>query len=142
MKSHALDFLCRRPDPQAMTSTLAAGRERDEDGPLRPLLARIWRDYLQRQRAPLTMSLACAGIYAALTGELAWLLNPAIHYLFPAKHGAPAAALHLNLPWGGVELSPGLLVWLIPVAVIVGSASFRSWPRSTKVSRISCCTLR
>src|ERR1700676_3357215 len=28
-----------------------------------------------------------------------------------------------------------------PVAVIDGSASFRSWPRSTKVSRISCWTL-
>ena len=27
-----------------------------------------------------------------------------------------------------------------PAAVIVGSASFRNWPRSTKVSRMSCCT--
>lgn len=37
------------------------------------------------------------------------------------------------------RLRPGIP---FPDEVIVGSASFRSWPRSMKVSRMSCWTLR
>ena len=43
-----------------------------------------------------------------------------------------------GLPVAEVDLRPGMR---FPVAVIVGSASLRSWPRSTKVSKMSRCTM-
>jgi len=42
--------------------------------------------------------------------------------------------------WHAVE--PALAPIVGPVDVTVGSASFRNWPRSTNVSRMSCWTLR
>ena len=36
----------------------------DEKEPLRPLLGRIWRDYLSHHRTPLFLSIACAAVVA------------------------------------------------------------------------------
>lgn len=80
-------------------------------------MARIWRDYLKRRRGTLVLTLVCAGLYAVLTGALAWLLNPAIRYLFPAKHGQ--ALSPLTLPFVHLTLTPAQLAMLIPLAVIV-----------------------
>src|SRR5271165_3084858 len=100
-----------------MTSTPAERQQPETDTPLRPLLARIWRDYLGKRRGTLVLSLVCAAFYAVLTGALAWLLNPAVRYLFPDKR---SHALHdATLPVLHVTVTPGQLVWLIPIAVVV-----------------------
>jgi subfamily B ATP-binding cassette protein MsbA len=103
-----------------MTETPAEGGKPGTDAPLRPLLARIWRDYLSKRRGTLALSLACAAFYAVLTGALAWLINPAIRYLIPAKRGD--ALPDATLPFLHVTLTPGQLAWLIPLAVVLAGA--------------------
>jgi hypothetical protein len=46
---------------------------------------------------------------------------------------------HYESMMAGIHIRPGMRR---PVAVRVGSANWRSWPRSTKVSRMSCWTVR
>ncbi|WP_122465788.1 ABC transporter ATP-binding protein [Brevundimonas lutea] len=50
--------------------------------PLRPLLARIWRDYLKQRRGKLILSLMAAAVTAATTAWVASLLDPAVDRLF------------------------------------------------------------
>jgi subfamily B ATP-binding cassette protein MsbA len=106
-----------------MSSTRTAKPDREGAEPLAPLLARIWRDYLRRRRAPLILALLCAGAYAVLTGVLAWLLNPAVHYLFPAKGAVTAGIVTLKPPLPGdlsrLSLDSAWLLWLIPLAIVV-----------------------
>ncbi len=54
----------------------------DDKPPLRPLLARIWRDYLSRRRAPLFLSILCAAIVGIMAATVLQLLEPAIDGLF------------------------------------------------------------
>lgn len=50
--------------------------------PLRPLLARIWRDYLRARRGKLFLSMLAAAVTAGTTALIFRLLEPAINGLF------------------------------------------------------------
>ncbi|MFN3669240.1 MAG: ABC transporter ATP-binding protein [Brevundimonas sp.] len=79
---------------------------------LRPLLARIWRDYLSNHRTPLFLSIACAGVVGVMAATVLQLLEPAINGLFLGE----AVTI-----WGFITLPPGrALVW-IPL-IIIGAA--------------------
>ena len=83
----------------------------DEKPPLRPLLARIWRDYLSRRRAPLFLSVLCAAIVGVMAATVLQLLEPAIDGLFL---GRPVTI------WGVFTIPPGQALTAIPL-VIVGA---------------------
>ncbi len=83
----------------------------DQKEPLRPLLARIWRDYLSHHRTPLFLSIACAAVVGIMAATVLQLLEPAIDGLFLGE----AVTI-----WGVFTVPPGrALVW-IP-AIIVGA---------------------
>jgi subfamily B ATP-binding cassette protein MsbA len=84
----------------------------DEKEPLRPLLGRIWRDYLSHHRTPLFLSILCAGVVGVMAATVLQLLEPAIDGLF------------LNKPvtvWGFITIPPGHALIAIP-SLIVGLA--------------------
>jgi len=84
----------------------------DEKEPLRPLLARIWRDYLSHHRAALFLSILCAGVVGVMAATVLQLLQPAIDGLF------------LNKPvtvWGFITIPHGQALVAIP-SLIVGLA--------------------
>ncbi len=54
----------------------------DEKEALRPLLGRIWRDYLSHHRTPLFLSVLCAAIVGVMAATVLQLLQPAIDGLF------------------------------------------------------------
>ena len=83
----------------------------DEKEPLRPLLGRIWRDYLSHHRTPLFLSIACAAVVGIMAATVLQLLEPAIDGLFLGE----AVTI-----WGVFTVPPGrALIW-IP-AIIVGA---------------------
>ena len=88
------------------------------DDRLRPLLARIWRDYLSRHKAALFVSMLCAAAAGVLSALLLKLLEPAVNGLF-VQQGAPMTL------WGVVEIPPGKALLFIPLA-IVAVAVFRT----------------
>jgi len=57
----------------------------DEKEPLRPLMARIWRDYLSHHKAALFTSIACAAVVGIVAATVLQLLEPAIDGLFLSK---------------------------------------------------------
>ncbi|WP_420479230.1 ABC transporter ATP-binding protein [Brevundimonas sp. FT23028] len=57
----------------------------DEKDALRPLLGRIWRDYLSHHRTPLFLSIACAAVVGVMAATVLQLLEPAIDGLFLGK---------------------------------------------------------
>lgn len=82
----------------------------DEES-LRPLLARIWRDYLSHHRTPLFLSIACAAVVGIMAATVLQLLEPAIDGLFLGE----AVTI-----WGVFTVPPGrALIW-IPL-IIVGA---------------------
>ncbi len=92
-----------------MTPPITAAEEKE---PLRPLLGRIWRDYLSHHRTPLFLSIACAAVVGVMAATVLQLLEPAIDGLFLGK----AVTI-----WGFITVPPGsALVW-IP-AIIIGAA--------------------
>src|SRR3954471_23907507 len=62
------------------------------------LIRRLLHDYIGRQRLTLTVAILCMAGGAAMTALLAWLLDPAIRYVFLEKRAE--------------------MVLLIPVAII------------------------
>ena len=81
----------------------------DEKEPLRPLLGRIWRDYLSHHRTPLFLSILCAAVVGVMAATVLQLLEPAIDGLFLGK----AVTI-----WGVFTVPAGrALVW-IPVIII------------------------
>jgi len=81
----------------------------DQKEPLRPLLGRIWRDYLSRRRTPLFLSVACAAVVGIMAATVLQLLEPAIDGLFLGE----AVTI-----WGFITVPPGqALVW-IPLIII------------------------
>jgi len=79
---------------------------------LRPLLARIWRDYLSKHKGSLFTSMACAAIGAILSAALLKLLEPAINGLF-AQSGASVRLFGLiTVP------NQQALIW-IPAAIVL-----------------------
>jgi len=76
---------------------------------LRPLLGRIWRDYLSHHRTALFLSIACAAVVGVMAATVLQLLEPAIDGLFLGK----AVTV-----WGVITVPPGsALVW-IPLIII------------------------
>ncbi|MFN4092747.1 MAG: hypothetical protein ACK4FG_07620, partial [Brevundimonas sp.] len=57
----------------------------DEKEPLRPLMARIWRDYLSHHKAALFTSIGCAAVVGVVAATVLQLLEPAIDGLFLGK---------------------------------------------------------
>ncbi|WP_339913005.1 ABC transporter ATP-binding protein [uncultured Brevundimonas sp.] len=91
-----------------MTTPAAATPEDDR---LRPLLARIWRDYLAHHKAALFTSMLCAGLAGGLSALTLKLLEPAINGLF-VQQDAPI------LLWGFITIPPHQAVIAIPVTII------------------------
>jgi subfamily B ATP-binding cassette protein MsbA len=79
---------------------------------LRPLLGRIWRDYLSHHRAALFLSILCAAVAGGLSAATLKLLEPAINGLF----------LQTDTPiklWGVINIPPGQALIYIPSAIIL-----------------------
>ena len=81
----------------------------DEKEPLRPLLARIWRDYLSHHRTPLFLSIACAAVVGVMAATVLQLLEPAIDGLFL---GRPVSI------WKIFTVPPGQALTAIPLIII------------------------
>ncbi|GAA0867655.1 ABC transporter ATP-binding protein [Brevundimonas basaltis] len=81
----------------------------DEPEPLRPLLARIWRDYLSHHRTPLFLSILCAAVVGVMAATVLQLLEPAIDGLFLGR----AVTI-----WGVFTVPPGEALLAIPLIII------------------------
>jgi subfamily B ATP-binding cassette protein MsbA len=79
---------------------------------LRPLMARIWRDYLSRHVGALVAAMLCAGIAGLMSATVLRLLEPAIDGLFEQT---PVSV------WGLIHIPAGQAVTWIP-AIIIGVA--------------------
>ena len=84
----------------------------DEKEPLRPLLGRIWRDYLSHHRTPLFLSILFAAIVGIMAATVLQLLEPAIDGLFLGK----AVTI-----WFIFIVPPGQALTAIPL-IIIGAA--------------------
>ena len=84
----------------------------DTREPLRPLLGRIWRDYLSRHKPAFFASMFCAAISGGLTALLLKFLEPAIDLLF-TRHEGPVQI------WGLVTIPADRVLILIPLFIIV-----------------------
>ncbi|WP_439472241.1 ABC transporter ATP-binding protein [Brevundimonas sp.] len=91
-----------------MTTPAAAA---DEKEPLRPLLGRIWRDYLSHHRTPLFLSIVCAAVVGIMAATVLQLLQPAIDGLFLGK---PVTI------WRYITIQPQDALLGIP-AIIIGA---------------------
>ncbi len=89
------------------TPILADDKER-----LRPLLGRIWRDYLSRHKGTLVVSILCAAVVGIMSATVLQLLRPAIDGLFL---GEPVKV------WGLITIAPDQALVAIP-SLIVGLA--------------------
>jgi len=90
----------------------------DAKQPLRPMLARIWRDYLSHHKPAFFGSLLLAAFAGALTAGLLRFLEPSIDLLFK-QHDGPVPFLGL------FTVAPGLLIVLIP-GIIIALSLLRS----------------
>ena len=77
-----LDFAVQPSDLGAMTTSAPTADEKER---LRPLLARIWRDYLSHHRSALILSIVCAAVVGVMAATVLQLLQPAIDGLFLGK---------------------------------------------------------
>jgi len=92
-----------------MTTTPSMAEDKE---PLRPLLARIWRDYLSTRKARLFTSMLCAAVAGGLAALTLKLLEPAIDGLFLDQGRT------LSL-WGLIEIPPGQALIYIPVTIVL-----------------------
>ena len=83
----------------------------DTAEPLRPLLGRIWRDYLSRHKTALFVSMLCAALAGGLSAVLLKLLEPAVNGLF-VQQGAPIRL------WGLFDIPPERALLFIPLAIV------------------------
>ncbi|MGZ9114079.1 MAG: ABC transporter ATP-binding protein [Brevundimonas sp.] len=92
-----------------MTTPATADEEKES---LRPLLARIWRDYLSHHRTPLFLSILCAAVVGIMAATVLQLLEPAIDGLFLGK---PVVI------WKVITVPPGqALVWIPGIIISAG----------------------
>ena len=84
----------------------------EETEGLRPLLARIWRDYLSHHRPALIASILCAAVAGIMSATILQLLQPAIDGLFRAT---PVTV------WGVFSIPPDKALIAIP-SLIIGIA--------------------
>jgi subfamily B ATP-binding cassette protein MsbA len=94
------------------TPAPAADEKEPQKERLRPLLGRIWRDYLSHHRAALFLSILCAAVAGGLSAATLKLLEPAVNGLF----------LQTDTPirlWGVMDIPPGQALIYIPSAIIL-----------------------
>lgn len=92
-----------------MTTTPAAHEEKE---PLRPLLLRIWRDYLSTRKARLFTSMLCAAVAGGMAALTLKLLEPAIDGLFVNVDSAFSL-------WGVIDIPPGQGMIYIPIVIVL-----------------------
>ncbi|MET4685005.1 ABC transporter ATP-binding protein [Brevundimonas faecalis] len=80
--------------------------------PLRPLLARIWREYLSHHKPAFFFSMLLAAVSGGLTALLLKFLEPAIDLLFGA-HKGPVSI------WGVVTVPGNMVLIAVPLFIIV-----------------------
>ncbi|MEY4242355.1 MAG: hypothetical protein RJA14_2051, partial [Pseudomonadota bacterium] len=104
------------PVPSDLGPMTTPANAADETEPrkerLRPLLGRIWRDYLSHHRAALFLSILCAAVAGGLSAATLKLLEPAVNGLF----------LQTDTPiklWGVIDIPPGQALIYIPSAIIL-----------------------
>lgn len=121
-----VDFAVVPDDLRAMSAPTP-----DEPDTLRPLLARIWRDYLSHHKAALFGSMLCAVIAGGLNTATLKLLEPAINGLFVD----PNAAIKL---WGVFTIPPGQSLFWIPAAIVIVAVlwSLASLAQAALVNRL------
>ena len=95
-----------------------------EDAASRPLIGRIWRDYLSRRKAVLVLSMICAAIAGLSAATVLQLLQPAIDGMFlgnPVK----VAGLFVVAPQHALVAIPAIIVGigLIWTAASLGQAA-------------------
>ncbi len=97
-----------------------------EEAAARPLIGRIWRDYLSRRRAALALSIVCAAVAGLSAATILQLLQPAIDGMFlgrpvtvalvftvPPEHALvviPAVIVGVGLIWTVAALGQAALV--------------------------------
>ncbi len=100
------------PEPSDLEPMTKPPTTLEDKEPLRPLLRRIWRDYLSRHKAALFLSIVCAAIVGIVAATVLQLLEPAIDGLFL---GEPVKV------WRVITIPPEDALIAIP-SLIVGLA--------------------
>ncbi|QBX38928.1 ABC transporter ATP-binding protein [Brevundimonas sp. S30B] len=110
-----------------MTTTPAE----DDREPLRPLLRRIWRDYLSNHQTALYASMALAALAGGLTALLLKFLEPAIDILF-------TTAPQPERIWGILTIPPDRALIIIPLIIVILSMirSFAMAGQAAVVNRL------
>ena len=105
-----LDLPGASDDREGMSAPVAPAASETRK-PARPLLGRVWRDYLSRHKGALGLSLVCAAVVGIMAATVLQLLEPAIDGLFLGK---PVTI------WGVVTVPPDRALVGIP-AIIIGA---------------------
>ena len=92
-----------------------------EDESLRPLLARIWRDYLAHHKAALFASMLCAAVAGGLSALTLKLLEPALNGLFVQAftNGVVNYTQH-SLTLVAVIAAMAFIDWRLTLIVLLG----------------------
>ena len=95
-----------------------------EDAASRPLIGRIWRDYLSRRKAVLILSMICAAIAGLSAATVLQLLQPAIDGMF-LGNSVKVAGLFVVPPQHALVAIPGIIVGIgvIWTAASLGQAA-------------------
>jgi len=105
-----------------MTSPVPTASQ--EDALSRPLIGRIWRDYLSHRKAALILSLICAAIAGISTATILQLLQPAIDGMFLGR-SVTVAGLFVIPPQHALVAIPAVIigVGLIGTLAALGQAA-------------------
>ena len=95
-----------------------------EDAASRPLIGRIWRDYLSRRKTPLILSLVCAAIAGLSNATILQMLKPAIDGMFQAEP-VSIAGLFTVAPENSLIVIPAVIagISLVWTAAALGQAA-------------------
>jgi subfamily B ATP-binding cassette protein MsbA len=80
-----------------------------EDAASRPLVGRIWRDYLSHRKGPLILSLVCAAVAGISAATVLQLLQPAIDGMFLGKP-VTVAGIFVIPPQNALVAIPAVIV--------------------------------
>ncbi len=95
-----------------------------EDAASRPLIGRIWRDYLSARKTPLILSLVCAAIAGISNATILQMLQPAIDGMFQSRP-VTIAGFFVVQPQNALVAIPAVIVGisLIWTAAALGQAA-------------------
>jgi subfamily B ATP-binding cassette protein MsbA len=104
--------------------TSPAQTSKPQEAPTRGLLGRIWRDYLQRRRGPLILSLVCAAVAGISAATVLQLLQPAIDGMFLGQ-SVTVAGVFVVQPENALVAIPAIIigVGLVWTAAALGQAA-------------------